>query len=95
MSGYGQDPAAPSASTVGRPRASSTPVLSIVSFVLSAIAVFFFPILFGTGAIVTAAIALSKRQRLAKIALAVAIVATIAGFALGALAVGAVLEQQA
>jgi len=71
---------------------SSTPVLSIVSFVLSAIAVFFIPILFGGAAIVTAAVAMSKNERLGKVALVVAIVATIVGFVLGFMAANAALQ---
>jgi hypothetical protein len=58
-------------------------VLPIISFVLSAVALFFLPIVFGIAAIVLAAIALSRRERLAKVALAVAILATVIGMALG------------
>jgi hypothetical protein len=67
-------------------RTGRTPVLPIISFVLSAIAIFFFPIVFGVAAIVLAAIALSRRERFAKLALGVAIAATVLGFVLGALA---------
>ena len=81
MSGHVQ-PTAPAAGTTAR--AGATPVLPIVSFVLSAVALFFVPILFGGAAIVCAAIALSRRQRLAKPALIVAIAATVLGMVLGA-----------
>lgn len=68
---------------------SGSNVLSIVSFILSAIALFFIPILFGGAAIITAAVGITRKERLSKIALIVAIVATIAGIALGALLVSA------
>ena len=84
MSAYGQGPVAPTTSGVPA-RTGATPVLPIVSFVLSAIAIFFVPIVFGGAAIVLAAIALSKHQRLAKAALIVAIVATVLGMVLGAI----------
>jgi hypothetical protein len=89
MSDLGRGPAP---ATSGVARTGSTPVLPIVSFVLSGIAVFFVPILFGIAAIVTAAIALSRRERLAKAALIVAIAATILGFVLGAVVAGAALQ---
>ncbi|GLY33943.1 hypothetical protein Kisp02_73080 [Kineosporia sp. NBRC 101731] len=57
--------------------------LSIVSFVLSALAVFILPIVFGVAAIICGGVAVSRKERLGKIALAVSIVATILGFALG------------
>ncbi len=88
MSGYGQGPSVPT--PAASPRAGSTPVLPIVSFVLSAVAVFFLPIVFGIAAIVLAAIALSRRERLAKVALVVAILATVIGMVLGALVVAGV-----
>ena len=64
-------------------------VLSIVSFVLSAIGLFFIPIIFGGAAIITAGVGIARKERLSKIALIVAIVATIAGIALGALVLSA------
>ncbi len=82
MSSYGPGRTAPGGVT---PASRSTPVLPIISFVLSAIALLFFPIVFGVAAIVLAAIALSKRQRLAKVALGVAIAATVIGMVLGAI----------
>ena len=89
MSGYGQGPSVPTAPGAA-PRASSTPVLPIISFVLSAIALFFLPIVFGIAAIVLAAVALSRRERLAKVALVVAILATTIGMLLGFLVVAGV-----
>ncbi|GAA2722816.1 hypothetical protein [Cellulomonas aerilata] len=83
MSGHGQSPVAPTTPGAVTP-ASSTPVLPILSFVFSAVALFFLPIVFGVVAIVLAAVALSKRQRLAKAALIVAIAATVLGMVLGA-----------
>lgn len=59
--------------------------LSIVSFVLSAVAVFFLPIVFGVAAIICGGVAVSRKERLGKIALGVSIAATLLGFALGAL----------
>jgi Na+/H+-dicarboxylate symporter len=58
-------------------------VLSIVSFVLSALAVVILPIVFGVLAIICGGVAVSRKERLGKTALAVSIVATILGFALG------------
>jgi hypothetical protein len=84
MSEYGQGPSVPTAAAPeASRRASATPVLPIISFVLSAVALFFLPIVFGIAAIVLAAISLSRRERLAKVALAVAILATVIGMALG------------
>jgi hypothetical protein len=60
-------------------------VLSIVAFVLSAVAVLFLPIFFGPAAIIAAVVALVRKERLAKIAIIVAIVATVVGFVLGAI----------
>jgi hypothetical protein len=65
------------------PTRAAAPVLSIVAFVLSAIALIFVPILFGGAAIVCASIGVAHRERPAKAALAVAITATIVGIALG------------
>lgn len=99
---YGQDPHQPAASTppaappagaagygASAPVGASTgtPVLSIITFVLSAIAILFLPIVFGLAGIVTGIVAVVRKERLGKIALIVAIVATIIGFALGALVV--------
>jgi hypothetical protein len=78
---YGQSPNTPAAPTA----ATGTPVLSIITFVLSAIAVLFLPIVFGLAGIVTGIFAVVRKERLGKIALIVAVVATIVGFALGAL----------
>ncbi len=57
--------------------------LSIVSFVLSAIAVVILPIVFGVLAIVCGGVAVSRKERLGVPALVVSIVATLLGFALG------------
>lgn len=95
---YGQDPhrstastppAAPPAGPAGygapAPAGTGTPVLSIITFVLSAIAILFLPIVFGLAGIVTGIVAVVRKERLGKIALIVAVVATVVGFALGAL----------
>lgn len=73
--------------TSGAPTASQSQanILSIVAFILAAVAVFFFPIFFGVGAIVAGAVALARKERLGKVALIVAIVATILGMVLGAI----------
>ncbi|MBW8173084.1 hypothetical protein K0651_08495 [Ornithinimicrobium sp. Arc0846-15] len=71
------------------PSKSGSNLLSIISFVLAAVAVVFIPILFGGAAIITAAVGITRKERLSKIALIVAIVATIAGFVLGALVLSA------
>ncbi|WP_282947797.1 hypothetical protein [Cellulomonas endometrii] len=78
---YGQNQNAPAVPTA----TTGTPVLSIITFVLSAIAVLFLPIVFGLAGIVTGIFAVVRKERLGKIALIVAVVATIVGFALGAL----------
>ncbi len=59
--------------------------LSYVAFGLSVVAVFILPIVFGVAAIICGAVAVSRKERLGKIALGVAIAATVLGFALGAL----------
>jgi hypothetical protein len=81
---YGQSPTGPT-STNAPAAVTGTPVLSIITFVLSAIAVLFLPIVFGIAGIVTGVFAVVRKERLGKIALVVAVVATIVGFALGAL----------
>ena len=56
---------------------------TIISFVLSAIAVIFFPIILGPAAIILASVGLSKGDQLGKWALGVAIACTVAGFVIG------------
>ncbi|MDD9206973.1 hypothetical protein PU560_10915 [Georgenia sp. 10Sc9-8] len=73
---------------VGRTDSGSN-VLSIIAFVLSAIALFFIPLVFGGAAIIAAIIALVRKERLAKIALIVAIAATVLGMVLGAIILSA------
>ncbi|MBT0770232.1 hypothetical protein KIH74_14925 [Kineosporia sp. J2-2] len=65
------------------PATKQSNVLSIVSFALSALAVAILPIVFGVAAIICGGVAVSRRERLGKTALAVSVVATILGFALG------------
>ena len=60
-------------------------MLSIITFVLSAIAILFLPIVFGIAGIVTGVFAVVRKERLGKIALVVAVVATVVGFVLGAI----------
>jgi hypothetical protein len=68
------------------PQSTSTSNLfSILAIVFGVVAVLFLPIVFGIGAIVLAGIALSKHEPLAKIAMVVAVVGTVAGFVLGAI----------
>ena len=76
-------------STSNQSGTSTARVLTIISFVCSAIALVFFPIVFGPVAIVLAAIALTKSDPLAKWALGVAIACTIGGFILGAVVISA------
>ncbi len=64
---------------------STSNLFSILAIVFGAVAVLVVPIVFGVAAIILAGIALSKNERLSKIAMVVAVVGTIAGFALGAL----------
>ena len=71
--------------TDSSPTTSTSNLFSILAIVFGAVAVLFLPIVFGIAAIVLAAVALSKNEPLAKIGMAVAVVGTIAGFALGIL----------
>ncbi|MCG7288187.1 hypothetical protein MHY85_19715 [Cellulomonas sp. ACRRI] len=80
-----QAPAGPAGYGAPAPAGTGTPVLSIITFVLSAIAILFLPIVFGLAGIVTGIVAVVRKERLGKIALIVAVVATVIGFALGAL----------
>ena len=64
---------------------STSNLFSILAIVFGVVAVIFLPIVFGIAAIVLAAVALSKNEPLAKIAMVVAVLGTILGFALGAL----------
>lgn len=57
--------------------------LTIVAFVLAALAVLFLPIILGPAAAICAGVAMSKGDPLAKWALVTAIVCTIAGMAIG------------
>ena len=63
---------------------SSGRVLSILGFVFGAISILFLPILFGPAGIICAGIAWSKGDKLAKPAMAVAVIGMILGFILGA-----------
>lgn len=65
-------------------RTSTSNLFSILAIVFGVVAVVILPILFGVAAIILAAVALSKKERLAKVAMAVAVVGTVAGFILGA-----------
>lgn len=69
--------------------AAGAPVLSIITFVLSAVALLLFPLVFGGIGIVTGIVAVVRKERLGKIALIVAVVATILGMVLGAIAFNA------
>lgn len=59
--------------------------LSTAAFILGAIAFLFFPIVFGPAAIICAAVAKSKSEPNADMALLVAILGTVVGFILGAM----------
>jgi len=74
------DPDAP-----GPARAGGGNTLSIIAIVLGVVAILVLPIVFGIAAIVCAVVAKTRNERLSTIALVVAIVGTVAGFALGAL----------
>ena len=62
---------------------------SIIAFVLGGIAFIFVPIVFGAAAIIVAAIAKNKRERLANVALTVGILGLVLGMILGAI-IGAI-----
>jgi hypothetical protein len=85
MSGPSQLPPYQGGNDMNQPRQNESNLFSILAIVFGAIAVIFFPIIFGLAAIVLAVVARNKRERLANIALIVAIVGTVAGFVLGAI----------
>ena len=61
--------------------------LSIVAFVLVAISLLIAPVLFGTGAIVSAAFGMRRGERLARVALVLGIIAAVLGVLLAAVRV--------
>lgn len=61
-------------------------MLSILAIVFGAVSTLFCPILLGPAAIILAAVAMSKKERLAPIGLTVGILGMVVGFALGYLA---------
>jgi hypothetical protein len=66
---------------------TSARVCAIVAFVLAAIAVLFFPIIFGPGAIILGVVATAMGDKaLGKWAIAAGVLGTILGFVLGYLA---------
>ena len=82
----GPRPAAPPGS--GPAPAGSVSALVLGAFVLSAVAIFFIPILFGGAAIALAGVAVARKQPLATIALWVAIGATLLGIVFGVIVAG-------
>ncbi len=62
---------------------STSNTLSIVAIVLGVIAILIIPILFGVAGIICAAIAKSRHEKLANVALGVAIGGTVLGFVIG------------
>jgi thiol:disulfide interchange protein len=58
--------------------------MTIISFVLSGIALFFFPPVFGGAALITGVVARSKGDHLATWAIVASVVAIVAGMAIGA-----------
>jgi hypothetical protein len=76
-------PSTTSAPTPTPTSARTSSTLSIISFVLSAIAVFIVPIIFGLAAIICGGVAVARKERLGPVALGVSVVATILGFVLG------------
>lgn len=65
------------------PKSSST--FSIIAIVLGGVAFIILPIILGPAAIILAVIAKTKNEKLANIALAVAILGTVIGMILGAI----------
>jgi hypothetical protein len=71
-----------------RSTVTSARVCAIVAFVLAAIAVFFFPIIFGPGAIILGVVATAMGDKaLGKWAIAAGVLGMILGFVLGYIAV--------
>lgn len=86
---YASGPMAPPA--WGPPAAGPPPApankFSTIAIVLGCIALFVLPILLGPAALVLAGIALSKKEPRGTVAMVVAVIGTVGGFALGALVV--------
>jgi len=64
---------------------SNANTFSILAIVLGAIALLFFPIIFGPAAIILGVVGLTKKERLAPIGLTVGILGTLVGMFIGAL----------
>jgi fucose permease len=60
-----------------------TNVFSILAIVFGGVSLLFLPIVFGPAAVILAAVAFSKKEKLAGVGLAVAIVGTLIGFLIG------------
>lgn len=78
------EPQAPNQATKSAAGTSKTNTMSTLGIIFGAIAVLFFPILFGTAGIVLAAIAKSKAEPNANLALVISIGGTVLGFLFGA-----------
>lgn len=85
-------PGGPVQTTVGQhgrvvppPQQSPAGPFSIAAIVCGCVAILFFPILFGPIAIVLAGVGMARDERLAKLALGVAIGGTVVGMVLGAI----------
>ena len=98
--GYGQPPASyppPGGAYPGgsagpsgqQPQTSTGNTFSIIGIVCGAIAFLFFPIIFGPAGLILGAIGLSKKEKLAPVALAVAAAGLIGGMIIGAIAFNA------
>lgn len=61
----------------------ATNLFSILAIVFGGVSVLLFPIIFGPVGVILAAVAFSKKERLAGVGLAVSIVGTLVGFWLG------------
>jgi hypothetical protein len=68
-----------------QPSTNSSSTLSIIAIVLGGVSFLIFPILLGPAAIILAVIAKNKKEKLANIALAVAILGTVIGMLFGAI----------
>ena len=68
-----------------QPSTNSSNTLSIIAIVLGGVSFLIFPILLGPAAIILAVIAKNKKEKLANIALAVAILGTVIGMLFGAI----------
>jgi len=68
-----------------QPRPQASNLFSIIAFVCAGISVLLLPVVFGPAGLILGAVGLSKKERLAPIAMAASVVCMIAGMVIGVL----------